>query len=311
VVVKISQQAPGPNKNSTIITGRGEAVPYARYGETIETVTAAIDQITPLLARDEGISRAALQDVLLPGAARNAVDCALWDLQAQLSGQPVWQLAGLKAPETLLTAYTLTIDSPAAMARAASRASDYPLLKIKLGSADGMASDLGRLAAIRDAVPEARLVIDANEGWKAAELAAHAQTLQQFNPELIEQPLPAGEDDVLSELDLPFCADESAHDRETLAGLVGKYQWVNLKLDKTGGLTEALLMARQAKEMGFKLMTGCMVASSLSMAPAFILGQLCDLVDLDGPLLLEKDHAPGMIYDGAYISMPPQHLWGN
>ena len=292
-------------------TGRGEAVPYARYGETMETVTGAIEQLQPVLA--SGLSRTALCDALLPGAARNAVDCALWDLQAQLEATPIWELAGQARPQPLTTAYTISLDTPAAMAAKASRAAAYPLLKIKLGGADGLAADLGRLSAIRDARPQAALMIDANEGWQADALSRHADQLASFNLRLIEQPLPEAQDDILRELPLPFCADESVHDRDGLDALVGKYEWLNIKLDKTGGLTEALAVAHHAQQKGFRLMTGCMVASSLSILPAFLLAQHCELADLDGPLFLRQDRTGGIDYSAnGQISWPPDTncLWG-
>ena len=292
-------------------TGRGEAVPYARYGETMETVTGAIEQLQPVLA--SGLSRAALCDALLPGAARNAVDCALWDLQAQLDNTPIWELLGQPPPRPLTTAYTISLDTPAAMAAKASRAAAYPLLKIKLGGADGLAADLGRLDAIRKVRPQAALMIDANEGWQADALSRHADQLASFNLRLIEQPLPEAQDDILRELPLPFCADESVHDRDGLDALVGKYEWLNIKLDKTGGLTEALALAKQAQQKGFRLMTGCMVASSLSILPAFLLAQHCELADLDGPLFLRQDRTGGINYSAnGKISWPPDTnpLWG-
>jgi len=288
--------------------GRGEAVPYARYGENMEIVTAAIEQIVPSL--EKGLERARLQAALLPGAARNAIDCALWDLQAKMEGQAVWQLADLPPPRPLTTALTITIDQPAAMAQAAKRAADWPLLKIKLGGADNMAADLGRLAAIRQAVPHTALIIDVNEGWQADELAMHVDTLKQFNLTLIEQPLPVGKDDILKQIDLPFCADESVHDRTSLAVLKGKYQWVNIKLDKTGGLTEALQLARTAREQGFQLMTGCMVATSLSLAPAYLVAQLCDICDLDGAFFLASDRPHALTYQNAQLTPPSSQLWG-
>ena len=287
--------------------GRGEAVPYARYGENMEIVTAAIEQIVPSL--EKGLDRARLQIALLPGAARNAIDCALWDLQAKIEGKAVWQLADLPPPRPLTTALTITIDRPAAMAQAAKRAADWPLLKIKLG-ADNIAADLGRLAAIRHALPNTDLIIDVNEAWHADELAMHVDTLKQFNLTLIEQPLPVGKDEILKQIDLPFCADESVHDRTSLPALKGKYQWLNIKLDKTGGLTEALQLARTARQQGFHLMTGCMVATSLSLAPAYLVAQLCDICDLDGAFFLAADRPHALTYQQAQLTPPSSQLWG-
>ena len=283
--------------------GRAEAVPYARYGETMETVTAAIEQIKPAL--EAGMSRDELQPALLPGAARNALDCALWDLEAKTNATALWQIAGLPEPVPLQTAFTISLDSPAVMANKAKQAAAYPLLKLKLGGQDGLAADLGRLAAVRQARPEARIMVDINEGWKPSDLLTHAEQLQSFDLILIEQPLPEKEDSVLAQIDLPFCADESVHDCKDVANLVGKYQWLNIKLDKTGGLTEALKLVKMARQADFKLMVGCMVSSSLAMIPAYHLAQLCDLADLDGPLFLTQDRQPALRYKGAQVSHPP------
>ncbi|MGC6471614.1 MAG: N-acetyl-D-Glu racemase DgcA [Parvibaculales bacterium] len=285
------------------VVGQAEAVPYARYGETTETVTAAIEQIKP--AVEAGMSREALQLALLPGAARNVLDCALWDLEARSAGNPLWHTAGLPEPEPLQTAFTISLDSPAIMANKAKQASAYPLLKLKLGGQDGLAADLGRLASVRQARPEAAIMVDVNEGWRPVDLLAHAEQLHSFKLTLIEQPVPEKEDAVLARIDLPFCADESVHDCKDIPKLAGKYDWLNIKLDKTGGLTEALKLVETARQANFKLMVGCMVSSSLALAPAYHLAQICDLADLDGPLFLVQDRHPALRYKGAQVSHPP------
>lgn len=284
------------------LVGRGEAVPYARYGESLETVTASIEQIQAAL--EKNMTRAQLQTAILPGAARNAVDCALWDLEAQSAGQSLAHYAGLPEPQELHTAFTISLNSPAVMADKAKQAKAYPLLKLKLGGQDGFAADLGRLAAVRQARPEAELMVDVNEAWQANELAAHVAQLKSFDLKLIEQPLAEGKDDILKTLDLSFCADESIHDTNSLTGLKGKYDWVNIKLDKTGGLTEALKLVDLAKKQGFQTMVGCMVSSSLALYPAFCLAQICDLADLDGALFLLQDRQPGFMYKHAVMSFP-------
>ncbi len=284
------------------LTGCAEAVPYTRYGETIETVTASIEQVKPAIER--AMHRDELQQALLPGAARNALDCALWDLEAKRENKPLWEIAGLPQPEALPTAYTISLDSPAMMARKAKQFTSYSLLKLKLGGADGFAADLGRLAAVRQARPDAQLLIDVNEGWHARDLLAHVEQLREFDLSLIEQPLPEKDDAVLAQIDLPFCADESIHDCNGLMNLKGKYQWVNIKLDKTGGLSEAMKLVDLSKKHEFKLMIGCMVSSSLAIMPAYFLAQKCDLVDLDGPLFLVKDRPPALLYKNAQIQYP-------
>ena len=281
--------------------GRGEAVPYRRYGESVDGVMAAMAGVTG------SFDRAALQRLLPPGAARNALDCALWDLEAKLSGRPVWQLAGLPQPRPVTTAYTLSLDSPAAMAAAAA-GTTWPILKLKLGGDD----DLERVQAVRLAAPTARLWADANEGWTWESLRAMAPHLAALGVELIEQPLPAAEDEALRGWSCPvlLAADESFHTAADLPRLKGLYQVVNVKLDKTGGLTEALAAVAQAKSAGFALMVGCMVGSSLAMAPAVLLAAEARFVDLDGPLLLDGDRSPGLRYDGAVIHPPGTALWG-
>jgi len=286
--------------------GHGECVPYARYGESIEGVIAAIEQHR--VALEDGADRAAVQKLLAPGAARNAVDCALWDLEAKLAGKPVWKLAGLKQPRDLMTAYTLSLAAPDEMALAAAKNLHRPLLKLKLSGAD----DLDRVRAVSRAAPQSKLIIDANEGWSIDDYRKLAPKLRELNVILIEQPLPAGNDEALREVEkpIPICADEACHDSETLAALAGKYQAVNIKLDKTGGLTEALKMAREAEKLGFQIMVGCMVGSSLGMAPAFLIGQQASYVDLDGPLLLAKDRDHGFRYDGSLMHPCDAALWG-
>lgn len=288
------------------ITGRGECVPYARYGETVEGVVAAIEALAPDLAA--GLGREALQHRLPAGAARNALDCALWDLDAKRLGMGCAELAGLPPLHPVTTAYTLSLDTPEAMARAAAAATDRPLLKLKLGAP----GDRERLVAIRAAVPDARLIVDANEGWKAADLPRMLDACAEARVELVEQPLPAAADQRLARVErlVPVCADESVHDRAGLAALRDRYDAINVKLDKAGGLTEALALAEAATGLGFGLMVGCMLASSLAMAPALLVAQRAGWVDLDGPLLLARDRDPGLRYDGAMVFPPEPELWG-
>ena len=286
--------------------GRGECVPYARYGETVEGVVAAIEGLAGAVA--DGLDRARLQAALPAGAARNALDCALWDLEAKITGTPVWQRAGLAAPAPLTTAYTLSLDTPQAMASAARENGHRPLLKVKLGR-DGVVE---RVHAIRQAAPAAALIVDANEAWTPALLGEVAPVLAESGVAMIEQPLPAGEDEVLAGIErpVPVCADESCHDSATLAGLAGRYDLVNVKLDKTGGLTEALRLARAAEAAGFGVMVGCMIATSLAMAPATLVAARARFVDLDGPLILARDREPGIVYRGSTMEPPPRELWG-
>lgn len=282
--------------------GWGECVPYARYGESLESVTAQI------MGLPEGIDRVALQSALPAGAARNAVDCALWDLEAKRSGRRVWDLAGLAAPGPELTAYTLSLESPEAMEAQARAHAARPLLKIKLGTPD----DMPRLEAVRRGAPKARIIVDANEGWTAEVYADLAPHLIRLGVEMVEQPLPAGADAMLSEIarPLPVCADESCHDRASLPDLVGKYDMVNIKLDKTGGLTEALALKAEAQKMGFGIMVGCMVGTSLAMAPAVLVAQGVAVTDLDGPLLLAEDRAHPLRFDAAGVHPADADLWG-
>jgi L-alanine-DL-glutamate epimerase-like enolase superfamily enzyme len=286
--------------------GRGECVPYPRYGETVEGVAQAIEAMSASIAA--GIDRAALQQAMPPGAARNALDCAFWDLAAKQTGRPVHALAGLPAPQPLTTAYTISLGTPAAMAAAAERAGERPLLKVKLGGGD----DPARIAAVRRAASRAELIVDANEGWTTADLATNLAACAAAGVTLVEQPLPAGHDELLARIEhpVPICADESVHGRDSLAALVGKYDAVNIKLDKTGGLTEALALANAAERLGFTLMAGCMVATSLAMAPAMLIAQRARVVDLDGPLLLARDRPDGLRYYGSRVFPPTPALWG-
>ncbi len=286
--------------------GRGECVPYARYDETPERVAAAIQALRAPLAR--GLDRGALQQRMPAGAARNAIDCALWDLEARRARQPVHALAGLAAPRPLVTAYTISLDDAEAMAQAARAAAHRPLLKIKLGSP----GDAQRIAAVRAAVPDAELIVDANEGWNPDTVAGNLDACARAGVSLVEQPLAAGNDDMLASMTriVPVCADESVHARASLAALVGKYDAVNIKLDKTGGLTEGLAMIADARRLGFSVMCGCMVATSLAMAPAFLLAQQADVVDLDGPLLLARDRDGGFRYEGSRMYPTDRALWG-
>ncbi|QPH52787.1 N-acetyl-D-Glu racemase DgcA [Pontivivens ytuae] len=285
------------------ITGCGECVPYARYGETVESVRAQVEGLPATV--DPG----ALQEMLPPGAARNAVDCALWDHAAKAAGRRAWQLADLPEPQALTTAYTLSLGTPEAMNAAAARHAARPLLKTKLG---GGPEDVERIRAVRAGAPAARIIVDANEGWTPEQYATLAPEFVKLGVEMVEQPFPTGEDAALTDLDrvLPVCADESCHDRASLADLAGKYDMVNIKLDKTGGLTEALALRDAARADGFRIMVGCMVGSSLAMAPAVLVGQGAEIVDLDGPLLLAEDRDPPLTYEGAEVHPPAAALWG-
>jgi L-Ala-D/L-Glu epimerase len=286
--------------------GRGECVPYARYGESVEGVAQAIEACGPAIA--QGLDRADLQALLPAGAARNALDCALWDLEAKMSGRSAAELTGLAPLHMVETAFTISLALPEEMAARARDMASYPLLKLKLGG-DG---DEERLAAIRQAVPNARLIADANEAWRASSLERLLRAAKAARVELIEQPLPAGDDEALQHITriVPLCADESVHDRASLATIARRYDAVNIKLDKTGGLTEALATATEARRLGLKIMVGCMVATSLAMAPALLLAQDADFVDLDGPLLLERDRVPGLAYISGIVMPPPTALWG-
>lgn len=286
--------------------GRGECVPYARYGETVDGVIADIRRMSAELAH--GLDREGLQNAMPAGAARNALDCALWDLEAKRLGKTVSALLGRKEPEPLVTAYTISVGPPEKMAADAAKAKDRPLLKVKLAG-DG---DPGRIAAVRKAAPNSRLIVDANEAWGKNNFQANMAACRKAGVELIEQPLPAGDDQYLAEVKhvVPICADESAHTADHLAELKGRYDAVNIKLDKTGGLTGALLLMDAAKAQGFMTMIGCMIGTSLAMAPGCIVGQSADFVDLDAPLLLSIDRSPGLVYDGSLMFPPAPELWG-
>jgi L-alanine-DL-glutamate epimerase-like enolase superfamily enzyme len=287
--------------------GRGECTPYPRYGETAGGVLEAIEALRqPLL---EGLDRAGLQRLLPAGAARNGLDCAFWDLEAKQSGRPAYVLAGLPAPGPVNTAYTISLGTSEAMAQAAAAAAARPLLKIKLGSGN---EDPARIRAIRSAAPTAELIVDANEGWTPDNLANNLAACAEVGVTLIEQPLPAADDAALAAVahPIPICADESVHDRGTLARLKGKYEAVNIKLDKAGGLTEALALAEEATRLGFAIMVGSMVATSLAVAPAMLLAGGARVVDLDGPLLLAKDRPEGLRYKGSRLYPPEPVLWG-
>jgi L-alanine-DL-glutamate epimerase-like enolase superfamily enzyme len=286
--------------------GRGECVPYRRYGETMESVQAQIEQVRGQLAR--GLGRDALLDAMPAGAARNAIDCALWDLETRMSGVSVAKRLGL-APVALETTYTLSLGEPNAMAAQARKNAARPLLKLKIG---GGGDDLARIRAVREAAPDSRLIVDANEGWTEDTVARNLAAVAELGVALVEQPLPAGKDAMLATFahPVPVCADESLHETKDLAALAGLYDAINIKLDKAGGLTEALHLRDRATEMGFSIMVGCMVGTSLAMAPAVLLAQGADFVDLDGPLLLARDREPGLAYHGSLVSPPDSTLWG-
>jgi len=284
------------------VTGWGECVPYARYDETMESVA---DEIGTL---PSDVTREGLYDELKAGAARNAVDCALWDLEAKAAGKRVWDLIGVDAPKPCITAFTLSLDTPENMKLSAAKHAHRPLLKIKLGTPD----DMARLEAVRAGAPNSTIIVDANEGWTAEVYSDLAPHLLRLGVTMVEQPLPAGADAMLAEIErpLPVCADESCHDTATLAGLAGKYDMINIKLDKTGGLTEALRLNAAARADGYRVMVGCMVGSSLAMAPATIVAQGAEVVDLDGPLLLAEDRKEPLIFDDAGVHPPKPALWG-
>lgn len=286
--------------------GLGECVPYRRYGETMESVLAQIEAARPLI--EDGISREELLDAMPPGAARNAVDCALWDLEAKQSGTRVAERIGIAAPQPLTTAYTISLGEPEAMAAQAREHAGRALLKVKVGTGD----DESRIRAVRAAAPEAAIILDANEGWPEESLEYHLGIAADAGVLLVEQPLPAGRDAFLAEIGrpVPVCADESVHHTGDLASLGDRYDAINIKLDKTGGLTEALAMKAEAQKLGFSIMVGCMVGTSLAMAPAVLLAQDADFVDLDGPLLLARDREPGLRYAASLVFPPEEKLWG-
>jgi L-Ala-D/L-Glu epimerase len=286
--------------------GRGEACPLARYRETPDSVQAQIQQHTDAL--EAGLERTELRTLMGPGAARNAVDCALWDLEAKLTGWRAWELAGLTAPQgSIQTVQTIGLDTPPRMAERA-RSAWSPLLKLILGGE----GDVERVAAVRAAVPAARLIVDVNEGWNADQLKSYPQQLARLGVELIEQPLPTGMDALLDTVrgPIPFAADESFHQAATIDDVIGRYQWVNIKLDKTGGSTEALLAMSTAEQMGMRVMVGCMGGTSLSIAPALLLAENAALVDLDAPPFLERDRSPGLLYERGTIGAYGPELWG-
>jgi L-Ala-D/L-Glu epimerase len=287
-------------------TGRGECMPYARYGETVQSVLGEIEHVGEVLKN--GADRDAIQGLMNPGAARNAIDCALWDLEAKRAGKRAWDMVGMHAPTGVVTAYTLSLDTPEAMGAAALAAKARPLLKIKLAGE----GDLDRVAAIRQNAPDAVLIVDANEGWTPDMVEPFSAELAKLGVAMIEQPLPSDADAALADLPhpVPLCADESAHTAADIGALKGRYDVVNIKLDKTGGLTEALKFRAAILDAGMQVMVGCMLGSSLAMAPAMMVAGGAKFVDLDGPLLLAEDRAPGLCYTGSNIAPPPQELWG-
>jgi L-Ala-D/L-Glu epimerase len=288
--------------------GRGECVPYARYGESTDSVLAQFESVRAAI--ETGADRADLQTLLPHGAARNALDCALWDLEAKRAGVPAYVLAGIDRLRPVTTCYTLSLGLPDAMAEAAAKASDRAILKVKLGGGDGL--DAARIAAVRAAAPDSELVVDANEGWNAENFALNMQACAAVGVALIEQPLPAKDDAALATLprQVPLCADESLHDRPGLPRLIGLYDAINIKLDKAGGLTEALALTEAAEAVGLSIMVGCMVGTSLAMAPAMLLTPKARFVDLDGPLLLARDREGGLTYKDSLVYPPEASLWG-
>jgi L-alanine-DL-glutamate epimerase-like enolase superfamily enzyme len=286
--------------------GRGECVPYKRYGESLDGVLSDIIAMKERI--EAGLTRQDLQTKMKPGAARNAIDCALWDLEAKQAQRSVADLIGATGLDPLVTAFTLSLADAEAMAEDARKNADRPLLKIKLGTPD----DESRMRAVRAGAPHSRIIVDANEGWTPANLVHHLAVARELEIALIEQPLPAGDDAVLGHIDrlVPICADESVHSTGDLAALRNRYDAVNIKLDKTGGLTEALRMKAEADALGFQVMVGCMVGTSLAMAPAVLLAQGAAFADLDGPLLLARDRENGLTYEGSLVYPPAPGLWG-
>ncbi|RTL50802.1 MAG: dipeptide epimerase [Bradyrhizobiaceae bacterium] len=307
-VVIVAELSLGDDRNGIHggTRGRGECVPYPRYGETPEQVLATIEAVSERFCK--GLTRKELQTVMPAGAARNALDCALWDLEAKAAGRRVCEMMGLPSPRPLTTAFTISLGTPEVMAQASAKAAHRPLLKIKLGGE----GDAARIAAVRAAAPNSTLIVDANEAWTEADLEEHLEACAKAGVTLVEQPLPAGRDVALGRIKRPIavCADESVHDRASLEGLRERYDAINIKLDKTGGLTEALAMSEAARALGFEIMVGCMVATSLSMAPAMLVAQHAGVVDLDGPLLLAHDRDNGLRYDGSTVYPPEASLWG-
>ena len=286
--------------------GRGECVPYPRYGESVDSVFKALEEMKGAVF--SGLDRERLQHAMPPGAARNALDAAFWDIDAKRNYCRAAELAGIGKLHPVVTAYTLSLDTPERMGEAAAAQRARPLLKLKL-TGDG---DVERVRAVRRGAPQARLIVDANEGWTPRHFAELSPVLAELGVELIEQPLPAGDDDALADLPhpIPVCADEACHVAADLDRLVGKYEAINIKLDKTGGLTEALSLAAAARERGFKIMVGCMIGTSLAMAPAMLVAQQASIVDLDAPLLLASDRHPGLRYEGSLVHPPEAELWG-
>lgn len=286
--------------------GRGECVPYKRYGESMDGVRHAIEAMSERIVG--GLGRTALLDAMPAGAARNAIDCALWDLEAKISGTPVAKAIGAVPARTLETAYTLSLGEPEAMAAQARANAARPLLKVKIGGDN----DIARIRAVRQAAPQSRIILDANEGWTDDNIVANLAFAAELGIALVEQPLPAGSDAILRHIahPVPICADESVHEAKNLETLVGLYDAVNIKLDKSGGLTAALTLRDRARDLGFGVMVGCMVGTSLAMAPAVLLAQDADFVDLDGPLLLARDRVPSLVYQGSLVSPPDTALWG-
>ncbi len=292
--------------NENGISGQGECVPYARYGESYRSVMDTVSTVKDQLGH--GAGRIDLLTLMPAGAARNAIDAALWDLEAKTSGRSIANIADIPEPGPLITAYTLSLDTPEKMGNAARDNAHRPLLKLKLGGD----VDIERVTAVRQGAPKTRLIVDANEAWSPDMLESHFQQMADMGVELIEQPLPAGEDDILAEMErpVPVCADESCHDTSTLDQVASLYDYINIKLDKTGGLTEALLLAEAARGFGLGVMVGCMVGTSLGMAPAMMIGGFARFVDLDGPLLLDKDRPNGIQFDGNIMHPPSPKLWG-
>ncbi|MCF8482558.1 MAG: dipeptide epimerase [Rhodospirillum sp.] len=288
------------------VTGQGEAVPYARYGETVAESLTALQAMAPLVA--EGLTPRGLLSAMPPGAARNALDCALIDLEAKRSGLPAWTALGLAEPGPVVTAETISLGPPGEMEAKARALADRPLLKIKVGGDDPIA----RVAAVRRGAPTSKLIVDANEGWAAEGLPALLSAMAGLSVDLIEQPLPADADEALEGINspVPLCADESVHTAEDLPRLARRYGLVNIKLDKTGGLTTALTLAEAAEAQGMGIMVGCMLATSLAMAPALLLADRAAFVDLDGPVLLARDRSPGLRFAKGVVSPPSPDLWG-
>jgi L-alanine-DL-glutamate epimerase-like enolase superfamily enzyme len=299
-VVVVAELRDGP------LTGRGECVPLARYGQTVEGEAAVLEDLAEAIAH--GLDRQALQAALPAGPARNALDCAFWDLDAKRAGKPAYALAGLSALRPVTTALTISLGTPESMAAAVQKVAQRKLLKIKLGG-DG---DPARIAAVRRSAPQSELIVDANEAWTESNLEENLRACAQAGVTLVEQPLPAGKDDALTSITRPIavCADESIHDRASLASLAGKYDAINIKLDKSGGLTEALALSGEAERAGLAIMVGCMVSTSLAMAPAMLIAQSARVVDLDGPLLLAKDRHDGLRYEGSEVYPANPKLWG-